>query len=74
MHPLCKILHPPEKYKDGQFNSTLTQLSHKSHLFSYQIIESSKFFACCGLLHDDPYLASPYAPPLKILHPPEILP
>ena len=58
--PPGEILHPPEKYKDGLFNSTLKQLSPKGALFS---LLNHKIFACGGLLQGYHCLGSPYAPP-----------
>ena len=67
-YSLCKILHPPEKYEVGQFDSTLKHLNPKSDIFPIQSQHFQKKIDCGGLLQDD-CLGLPYPPPLTILHP-----
>ena len=51
-YSLCKILHPPEKYEVGQFDSTLKHLNPKSDIFPIQsqhFQKKSTAAGCCRM-------------------------
>ena len=48
LHPLCKILHPHEKSKVGQFNSTLKQLSPKNAFIPIKSKKNQNFPPAAG--------------------------